>query len=47
MNVINKVNENIDWTIVTSTIVAGVVLSVSVLALKKVGLNSVAKVVKG
>jgi len=47
MNTVDKVKSNIDWTIVTSTVVASLVIGVGVYAARKAGLGSVATVVKG
>lgn len=47
MDTVNKVKSNIDWTIVTSTVVASIVIGVGVYAARQVGLGKVATVVKG
>ncbi len=47
MNTVDKVKNNIDWKIVTSTVVASVLIGVGVYAARKAGLGQVASVVKG
>jgi|DeeseametaMP1786_FD_contig_21_1645942_length_543_multi_7_in_0_out_0_1 hypothetical protein len=47
MNTVDKVKSNIDWKIVTSTVVASLVIGVGVYAARKAGLGQVATVVKG
>lgn len=47
MNAVRKIERNIDWKLVTSTLVAGAILGMSVYGLKKAGLGKVATVVKG
>lgn len=44
---VQKVKSNTDWTIVTSTIVAALILGGAALLAKKAGLGTVATVVKG
>ena len=46
-NAKRSLERNIDWKIVTSTVVAGVVVGVGIWGLKKAGLGKVAAVVKG
>lgn len=47
MNAIDNIKNNIDWQIVTSTVVASVVVGALYFGLKQAGLGSVANVVKG
>lgn len=44
---VNKVKNNIDWKLVTSAVVASVVIGAGVYGLRKAGLGKVATVVKG
>ena len=47
MGAVDKFKRNIDWKLVTSTLVAGALLGAGVYGLKKAGLGKVAAVVKG
>jgi len=47
MTTLNDIKRNIDWSQVTSIVVAGLIVGVSVYGLRKVGLGTVATVVKG
>ena len=44
---VEKVKQNIDWKIVTSTVVATLIVGGMVFAARKAGLGTVATVVKG
>lgn len=44
---VEKVKNNIDWKLVTSAVVASVVIGAGVYGLKKAGLGKVAAIVKG
>lgn len=44
---VNNIKNQIDWSIVISTVVASVIIGVGVFAARKAGLGAVAAVVKG
>ena len=44
---VQKVKQNIDWKIVTSTVVATLIVGAMVYGARKAGLGTVATVVKG
>lgn len=46
MDKVNQVRDQIDWSIVISTIVAAIILGLMVYGMKKAGLSSAANIVK-
>lgn len=44
-DLVNKYRDNIDWSIVVSTITAGVIIGASVYGLRKAGFSTAARVV--
>lgn len=47
MNVVDKLKQNTNWELVTSAVVASIVIGIGVYAARQAGLGSVATVVKG
>lgn len=47
MNQVNKVKDQIDWSIVVSGIVTAIILGASIYLMKQAGLGKAAAVVKG
>lgn len=47
MNIVKKANENIDWSIVVSAVVASAVVGGTVYGLRQAGFGGAAKIVKG
>lgn len=47
MNQIQKVKDNIDWSIVVSGLVLTVIVGVSIYGMRAAGLNKAATIVKG
>lgn len=45
MNQVNKVREQIDWSIVVSTIVAAIILGLMLYGMRQVGLGKAATVI--
>lgn len=47
MNQVQKVKDQIDWSIVVSGIVTAIILGLAIWGMRQAGLNTVASVVKG
>ena len=47
MNQVQKVRDQIDWSIVVSGVVTAIIIGLSIWGLKKAGLNTPANVLKG
>ena len=47
MNQVQKVRDNIDWSIGVSGVVTAIIIGLSIWGLKKAGLNTPANVLKG
>ncbi|MCG2581925.1 MAG: hypothetical protein KA296_13720 [Marinobacter sp.] len=47
MNQVNKVKDQIDWSIVVSGVVTAIIIGLSIWGMRKAGLNTPAAVLKG